>query len=103
MFGRNVELLRRIRSAVSPGARLLAVDFWTDRDQIEPLFAALMAGEFLVMQGGDVFSEEEAKEWLAERGWKYVETLPLSGPAQDPGRRGWLRPPDAPPHRRPPK
>ncbi len=77
---RDLELLRAVRSAVSPGARLLIVDFWTDRDHVEPLFPALMAGEFLVLQGGDVFSEEEAKDWLAETGWKHVETLPLEGP-----------------------
>jgi SAM-dependent methyltransferase len=77
---RNLELLRRIRSAVSPGARILAIDFWTDRDHVEPLVAALMGGEFLVLQGGDVFSDEEAKEWLAETGWRYVETMPLEGP-----------------------
>lgn len=80
--GRNLELLRRIRSAVSPGARLFVVDFWTDRDHVEPLVAALMGGEFLVLQGGDVFSDEEAREWLVETGWEYVETMPLEGPLQ---------------------
>jgi hypothetical protein len=39
-----------------------------------------MAGEFLGLQGGVVFSEEEAKEWLAETGWKYVEHCRSRGP-----------------------
>jgi chemotaxis methyl-accepting protein methylase len=44
----NVELLRRIRVAVSPGAHLLLADFWTDPTHTQPLLAALLAGEFAV-------------------------------------------------------
>ena len=58
---RNQELLRRIRERVLAGARVLITDFWTNPQHTEPLFAALMAGEFLTSVGGDVFSEEEAK------------------------------------------
>ena len=78
--GRNVELVRRVRAAVEPGARLLLVDFWTDPTHTQPLPAALMAGEFLVQVGGDVYSEEEMNGWLAEAGWRPVEKLPLAGP-----------------------
>ena len=77
---RNLELLRGIRKHVSAGARLLIVDFWLNPQHTEPLFAALMVGEFLTIVGGDVFSEEEAKGWLRESGWKYVQTLPLEDP-----------------------
>jgi hypothetical protein len=43
--------------------------------------AALMAGEFLVITGeGDVYSEEEATEWLTQTGWRAVERKPLAGP-----------------------
>ena len=77
---RNLKLLRRIREHVWAGARLLIVDFWTNPQHTEPLFAALMAGEFLTHVGGDVFSEEEGKEWLRETGWEYVQTIPLEGP-----------------------
>jgi hypothetical protein len=77
---RNLELLRRIRERVLAGARVLIVDFWTNPQHTEPLFAALMAGEFLTSVGGDVFSEEEAKGWLRETGWEYVQTIPLEGP-----------------------
>ena len=77
---RNLELLRRIRERVLAGARVLLVDFWTNPQHTEPLFAALMAGEFLTSVGGDVFSEEEAKGWFRETGWEYVQTLPLEGP-----------------------
>jgi SAM-dependent methyltransferase len=77
---RNLELLRRIREHVSAGARLLIVDFWTNPQRTEPLAAAMMAGEFLTMVGGDVFSKEEGESWLKETGWEYVQTIPLEGP-----------------------
>ena len=42
--------------------------------------AALIAGEFLVFSGeGDVYSEEEARGWLHESGWRAVERTPLAG------------------------
>ena len=79
---RNVELLRRIRKASPDGARLLLVDFWTDPTHSEPAFAALMAGEFLLASGeGDVYSEQELREWLIQSGWKAVERKPLAGPS----------------------
>lgn len=77
---RNLELLRRIRERVLAGARVLIVDFWTNPQHTEPLFAALVAGEFLTSVGGDVFSEEEAKGWFRETGWEYLQTIPLEGP-----------------------
>lgn len=73
-------LLGRLRSRVSPGASILLVDFWTDPSRTRPLVAALMGGEFLALQGGDVFSEEQARAWLAETGWRWTETAPLDGP-----------------------
>jgi hypothetical protein len=40
-----------------------------------------MAGEFFVITGeGDVYSEEEARDWLQESGWRAVERKPLAGP-----------------------
>lgn len=79
---RNLELFRRARQAVAQGARLLIVDFWTNPTHTEPLFAALMAGEFLVVGGnGDVYSVDEGRSWLEQSGWRYVEHKPLDGPA----------------------
>jgi SAM-dependent methyltransferase len=77
----NLELLRRARGAASPGARLLIVDFWMDPTHTQPLMGALMAGEFLVIAGnGDVYSVEEARTWLEQSGWRFVEHRPLAGP-----------------------
>lgn len=77
----NLELLRRTREAVPEGARLLLVDFWTDPTHTQPLFAALMAGEFLVITGeGDVYSPVDVGGWLGESGWRLVEQQPVAGP-----------------------
>jgi SAM-dependent methyltransferase len=78
----NVELLRRIRESASDGCRLLLVDLWTDPTHAQPLVAALMAGAFLLRSGeGDVYSEEEARGWLQETGWRPVEHKTLGGRA----------------------
>ena len=78
---RNLVLLRLIRQCVPDGARLLLADLWTDATHTEPAFAALIAGEFLVGTGeGDVYSEEEARRWLQETGWRALERKPLAGP-----------------------
>jgi hypothetical protein len=77
----NVDLLRRIRAGVPDGARLLLADFWTDPTHTDPAFAALMAGEFLVITGeGDVYSGREVQDWLEATGWRAVEDRPLAGP-----------------------
>jgi SAM-dependent methyltransferase len=77
----NQSILRRIRSAAEPGARLLLADFWTDPTHSQPLPAALMAGEFAIhLNDGDVYSVEEATTWLASTGWSFTRHEPLAGP-----------------------
>lgn len=77
----NLALLRRVRAAAPAGGRLLLADFWTDPTHTQPVQAALMAGEFAVhMRDGDVYSVDEARDWLPEAGWRFVEHLPLDGP-----------------------
>ena len=78
---KNLEILRRVRGALAPGARVLLVDFWTDVTHSDPVFAALMAGEFAVLlPEGDVYSLDEGRAWLADSGLRAVEHLPLAGP-----------------------
>lgn len=77
----NVALLRRIRGAADHGAGLLLADFWTNATHTEPVHAALMAGEFAVhIRDGDVYSVEEARGWLQESGWRFLQHTPLAGP-----------------------
>jgi len=77
----NQQLLHRVRDAAPAGGRLLMVDLWTNPTHTEPLFAALMAGEFLVIAGnGDVYSVEEVRHWLEQTGWRFVEHEALGGP-----------------------
>jgi SAM-dependent methyltransferase len=79
---RNQTLLQRIRERVPVGARLLLVDFWTDATHTQPVFAALMAGEFQIVTGeGDVYSTDEVGAWLRESGWRFLEHKPLAGAA----------------------
>jgi ubiquinone/menaquinone biosynthesis C-methylase UbiE len=79
---RALELLNRVRSAASVAARLLLVDFWTNATHTEPVFAALMAAEFLLTPGrGDVYSIDDASAWFQKTGWRPIDHKPLAGPA----------------------
>lgn len=77
----NRALLQRVRGAAEANSRLLLADFWTNSTHTEPLQAALMAGEFAVhLRDGDVYSVDEARAWLSESGWRFVEHASLVGP-----------------------
>jgi O-methyltransferase domain/Histidine kinase-, DNA gyrase B-, and HSP90-like ATPase len=77
----NIELMRKMRTGVQPGARLLLVDLWTDPSHTQPGPAALISGEFLVISGeGQAYSEQEADTWLGQTGWKKIEKTALAGP-----------------------
>ncbi|MDT7789790.1 MAG: hypothetical protein QOF58_8209 [Pseudonocardiales bacterium] len=77
----NRAILRKIRAAAEPGARLLIADFWTDPTHTSPLPAALMAGEFAIhVNDGDVYSVEEGAGWFGDCGWAFTGHLPLAGP-----------------------
>jgi hypothetical protein len=77
----NLTLFQSAHAAASPATRLLIVDVLTDATHTQPVFAALAAGEFLVIAGeGDVYSEEEVREWLLETGWRPLERMELGGP-----------------------
>ena len=77
---RNRAVLQHAREAVPVGGRLLLLDFWTDAGHAEPVGAAMMAGEFAVQLGGDVYSVDEVRAWLENTGWRFVEHRPLAGP-----------------------
>jgi hypothetical protein len=78
----NRDIFGRIRENSAVRSRLLLVDFWTDQSHTEPLFAAIMAGEFLLAGGeGDIYSEDEARSMLDATGWKMLNRGHLAGPA----------------------
>jgi SAM-dependent methyltransferase len=78
----NIKLLRRVREAAAPGARVLLVDFWMNPARTEPPFAALLAAEFQIVSGqGDVYSVEMGFSWLTEAGFRPVMHQPFGGPA----------------------
>jgi hypothetical protein len=78
----NRELLSRVRGSVELETPLLLVDFWTDVSHTEPIFAALMAGEWLTASGeADCYSVEEVEDWLRHTGWTMVAHQALAGPA----------------------
>ncbi len=65
-----------------PGRACCSVDFWTNPTHTKPLFAALMAGEWLMGRGeGDVYSEDEMCDLLTVTGWRMIGRRPLTGPA----------------------
>ena len=78
----NRDLLARVHASALPEARLLLVDFWTNPAHTQPVFAALMAGEWLMGRGeGDVYSEDEIRDLLTATGWVMTGRRPLIGPA----------------------
>ena len=77
----TVEMFTNLRRSVAAGARLLLIDLFTDPTKTQPAMAAMLAGEFLVMTGeGDVYSEQEVREWLSATGWRPLVCTPLNGP-----------------------
>jgi hypothetical protein len=77
----NRELLHKIRAAAEAGTHLLLVDLWTDPTHSQPLPAALMSGQFLLVSGeGQSYSEQEADGWLRQAGWRKQHNTPLAGP-----------------------
>jgi len=77
----NIAVLQRARESASRGTRLLLLDYWLNATHTAPLFNVLMAGEFLVVEGGDSYSAEEGEEWLARSGWHVDSHRQMTGPA----------------------
>jgi cyclopropane fatty-acyl-phospholipid synthase-like methyltransferase len=77
----NLEMFASLRKSVDPGARVLLVDLFTNPSHTEPVAAAILAAEFMIMTGeGDVYSQQEAEQWLRETGWTPMGFKLLSGP-----------------------
>ena len=76
----NLDLLRRCRSALLPGGRIVVQDFILEPDKTAPRFAALFALNMLVgTRSGATYSEPEYAAWLAEAGFQNIRHAPLPG------------------------
>lgn len=75
----NREIFKNARAAAAPGTRLTVLDFFLDDNAEQRAIDALHAGEYLVIDGTVVFPESEVRGWLADAGWRYVETVALPG------------------------
>lgn len=75
----NRTIFSNARAAAAPGARLTVLDFFLDDNDAQRAIDALHAGEYLVIDGTVVFPESEVRAWLADAGWRHVETVALPG------------------------
>lgn len=74
----NQVILTKAREAVSEGATLLLVDFVLESDGERGL-DALLAGEYLVIDGTVVYPQDEVIAWLEATGWRLRESRLLPG------------------------
>ncbi|HVO10115.1 MAG TPA: methyltransferase [Vicinamibacteria bacterium] len=78
----NLDLLRRLRRALTSGGRLVIQDFVLDPDGTSPAHAALFALNMLVgTPSGGTYTEAEYTAWLREAGYSDVRRIPLPGPS----------------------
>ncbi|WP_027005255.1 methyltransferase [Conexibacter woesei] len=75
----NMKLLRRARAVAEDGATLLVLDFYLDEGAPERPLDALLAGEYLVIDGTVVWPEADVRSWLEPTGWRFVETRAVPG------------------------
>ena len=76
-----VDILKRAHDALKPGGRLFVLDMMTDATRTAPKFSALFAVNMaLTTENGWAFSDEEAKGWLREAGFRPGETRAVPPP-----------------------
>lgn len=74
----NREIMTRARGAVEPGTTMLVLDFFL-REAVDRSLDALIAGEYMVVDGTVVYPEPEVRGWIEATGWRAGETLTLPG------------------------
>ncbi|BCG04572.1 hypothetical protein PPGU19_091400 (plasmid) [Paraburkholderia sp. PGU19] len=73
-----VELLSKARRSLSPGGRVLAVDFVPNEDRVSPPFAAAFSFVMLASTPrGDAYTVREFEEMGSEAGFSTVSVAPL--------------------------
>jgi ubiquinone/menaquinone biosynthesis C-methylase UbiE len=70
-----ISLLRRARTALAPGGRVIVHDFMLDEDRAGPFSAAGFFLQYLTLRTDAVsFSAGDAARWLGEAGFEKIET-----------------------------
>jgi hypothetical protein len=78
----NQDLLRRARSALVSGGRVVLQDFILGPDGTAPAHAALFSLNMLVgTEGGQSYSEQEYVTWLGQAGFVDAHVVKLGGPS----------------------
>lgn len=71
----NRRLTARCGSALAKGGRLVIKDFLLDESRLTPPGGAIFAVNMLIStEGGDCYTESEARAWLAAAGLEWVAT-----------------------------
>jgi len=77
----NIDLLKRCRSALRRGGRIIIQEFILDAAKTGPAFAALFSLNMLLgTQGGAAYSENEYTAWLSAAGFSDAGLHPLPPP-----------------------
>lgn len=77
----NLAMLRKVKDALNPGARVAIQDFILNEQKTTPTVAALFALNMLVgTHRGSAYSDAEYAAWLAEAGFVDVRKVELPGP-----------------------
>jgi ubiquinone/menaquinone biosynthesis C-methylase UbiE len=71
----NRDLLRRCRRALAPGGQLVIADMVPNDERTGPAFPVLFAVNMFVMGGEDTYPLAEYRKWLADAGYREVETF----------------------------
>ena len=71
----NRDLLQRTRQALAPGGQLVIADMLPNDGRSGPAFPILFAVNMFVMGGEDTYPMSEYRKWLAEAGYRDVETF----------------------------
>ena len=73
-----VELLSKVRRSLSPGGRVLAVDFVPDENRVSPPFAAAFSFVMLASTPrGDAYTVREFEEMCSEAGFSATADRPF--------------------------
>jgi len=85
----NLSLLRRVRTSLTPGGRVVILDSLVDNSRTRPAAAALFAVNMLVSShSGESHSQPQVKGWLRSVGFEDIRWAPLASSSIIMARKG---------------